>query len=286
MFLKMRGRKVLSFDTSGINALRGDSESASLMAGVKTGFHTRLNATNVDEVIATSEEAERTALLDVCQQLLGGGDCIQPYHWILEILISDYERHGKSSWKSLDIRARDYEQEILSREVAHALSQEQRTFAKQAQKQFVDLFGDPRPEFEKLFAAGTGRPSSFRELVTVLQVTGGAFWSYAAVLYERVAGHKPAEDKLRDFVADCPPFHALVLAIVMAQYERSVRDLKVGASYRAERLDLYAAVYLPYCDQFITADERQERCLREIAAVAGLGVAIRSYKDFRKETIG
>jgi hypothetical protein len=41
-------------------------------------------------------------------------------------------------------------------------------------------------------------------------------------------------------------------------------------------------VYLPYCDKFVTAEENgeQERCLREVVAVAGLETEILSYDDF------
>ena len=72
--------------------LKDDSDSSSLIAGIKAGFHTRLTATNAEEVIATSEEAKRTALLNTCQQPLAGTDCIQPYRWITELLVRDYER--------------------------------------------------------------------------------------------------------------------------------------------------------------------------------------------------
>ncbi|PYU16704.1 MAG: hypothetical protein DMG29_03525 [Acidobacteria bacterium] len=69
----------------------------------------------MEEVIATFEEAERTALLNICQQPLAGIDCIQPHHWITELLVRDYERHGRNSWMLLDIRAQAYGQEIIRR---------------------------------------------------------------------------------------------------------------------------------------------------------------------------
>ena len=42
------------------------------------------------------------------------------------------------------------------------------------------------------------------------------------------------------------------------------------------------SAYLPYCDKFITAEKNreQEKCLREVAAIAKLETAIVDYDDF------
>ena len=40
--------------------------------------------------------------------------------------------------------------------------------------------------------------------------------------------------------------------------------------FEAGRNDMFMAVHLPYCDKFVTAEKygEQERCLREVVAVA------------------
>ena len=38
--------------------------------------------------------------------------------------------------------------------------------------------------------------------------------------------------------------------------------------------------YLPYCDKFVTADGEQEKCLREIAHLAGVRTEVLSYDGF------
>ena len=45
--------------------------------------------------------------------------------------------------------------------------------------------------------------------------------------------------------------------------------------------DLYASVYLPYCEQFVTADLIQREALEQVASLAKLAVKVRSYADFR-----
>jgi hypothetical protein len=66
----------------------------------------------------------------------------------------------------------------------------------------------------------------------------------------------------------------------MRWYDRALRDRHKGEKYKAECSDLFMAAHLPYCDKFITADPEQEKCLREIAMLAGLETQILSYDDF------
>src|SRR5579884_3115632 len=94
---------------------------------------------------------------------------------------------------------------------------------------------------------------------------------------------RPDRSTVRRFVEACPPFRALVLAVCLAQYEHCIKEPNSGPSYRAGCSDLLMAVYLPYCDQFVTGDHRQERCLTEIGKVAGLTTEIRSYEAFRSQ---
>jgi hypothetical protein len=103
------------------------------------------------------------------------------------------------------------------------------------------------------------------------------------VFYKHGAKRKPGEAKLRKFIKVCPPFHAFVLSLVMAEYGYSVRHSKALGSYRAERSDLVSALYLPYCDIFVTDDKRQLRCLPEIATASNLSVEILRYAAFRKK---
>jgi hypothetical protein len=87
------------------------------------------------------------------------------------------------------------------------------------------VFTDARPHFEELFGTGKeSRPSSVADLVGWLQGARGAFWNFGQGLYERVAKRKPDEDTIRRFIAECPPFHALLLATCVAQYDRAIRE--------------------------------------------------------------
>jgi len=292
----MQAKKTLTFDSSAINRLTEDKESDVLIAAVKTAYFVRLTATNVDELIATPKKKligpptekrkKRDALLKTCGDLLTVGECIFPHHFISDALVMDYQNHGQSNWQTLKIRSRHYEDLISRPELVKELSISQRNFGKRTQSAFARTFAGLGRKLERLFKKRiVKRPASFAELLSILQVPKGAFWQFAAVFYKHGAKRKPGEAKIRKFIAACPPFHAFVLSLVMAEYGYSVRDHKALGSYRAGRSDLLSALYLPYCDIFVSDDKVQLRCLPEIAGVCYPSVEILRYKDFRKKFI-
>jgi hypothetical protein len=52
--------------------------------------------------------------------------------------------------------------------------------------------------------------------------------------------------------------------------------------YKAGRLDLFSAAYLPYCDRFVTDDAGQYKALRLVADEARLPTDVCTYTDFRR----
>jgi hypothetical protein len=68
----------------------------------------------------------------------------------------------------------------------------------------------------------------------------------------------------------------------MARYDLGLRDPHEGERFEAGRNDLQMAVYLPYCDEFVTDEKRGEhaRCMKEIVAVTGLATGILTFDEF------
>ena len=190
----------------------------------------------------------------------------------------------KSRWQSLSLRSRDYENSIVRRDLVNSLSVQQRNFGRRTQTKFAKTFVGLGKKLEKLFIKGLQRPASFAELLSLLQVRGG-LWKIAAVFYKHGANRKPREATLRRFIGACPPFYAFVLSVFMAEYGYGVRSAKALGSYRAERSDLLSALYLPYCDIFVTDNKRQLRCLPEIAGVARSSVEILKDPDLGRRSI-
>lgn len=280
-------KPILVFDTSVINQLTAEKDFPALAAGLTAAYSTRLTGSNIAELVATTKSEKRERLLNTCQRLLASGDCIDPFNWIVEKHTKAFDQNPAGyDWKKINIRNRGIEQEIVRRSfVDDELARQEKESATVTKESFEDTFCSMRPAFDGIFSKGTERPTAFADFVKILQKPGGAFWSgYGHKFYARSVKDAPDEAKVRDFADRCPPFLMMVLAAVMAQYKRAIVETP-KKNKRAGRVDLLMSVYLPYCRVFVTHDDDQEACLREMAAVANLDKEILSYDDFRSRLL-
>jgi hypothetical protein len=274
---------ILALDTSSINRLTADPEFTVLMAGLKTGYYTRLNGSNIAEIAATQKAEKRGRLLDTCQRLLVQGDCIDPFAWIVEKQTKRFDSNPKDyDWKKVNVRNCVFEKEVRDRESLNdEMAQQEKASAEEAKKRFEDIFCSMRPGFDEIFSNGTERPETFADFVKVLQKPGGAFWTgYGHKFYARNVKDEPNEAKIRDFADRCPPFLMMILGAVMAQFKRAIVSTPPPKK-RAGRVDLLMGIYLTYCRIFVTDDRDQVTCLRDMGAVGGLATEVLSYKEFR-----
>jgi hypothetical protein len=282
----MFGKPRLSFDTSAINHLTDSPHRTALLAGIQAGYFTRLTFPSVSEPLGTTDAARRNKLLDTLNSLRSGGECIDAHHAILTQLVENHVKTGTSRWDSLQLRFPECEDAIATRtDLSDGLAQEERETLMAAEVQFKGIFAEIRPIFEKVFESGTERPANADELLPHLNGDGGAFWKMAANLYERAAKERaikkhPSEAEIRVFAEECPPFLALMLGLVHTQFEWSINGTPVNERKRVGRLDMFSAIYLPYCDIYVSQDREQRRCLAEIAVTAKLPVEVLSFTEF------
>jgi hypothetical protein len=277
----MNGQQRLSFDTSAVNGLADSNDRTALLAGIRSGYFTRLTFPSITEPLAASDADRRNKLFDILNALRLNGECLQAHQTILTQLVQNHQRDGNSKWNLMNIRFAECEVGIARRDFSENESEEEREFASATEIQFEKTFADVRPNFEKVFEEGkTERPTNADELLNHLDGEGGAFWMMATNLYERAANIRPAEVQMRAFTKDCPPFFALMLGLVHAQFEWSITANPAKKRKRVGKLDLFSALYLPYCDIYITDDDEQRKCLIGIASTAKLPVEILSFRDF------
>ncbi len=280
---------IVSFDTSSHNRLAKDGASSEpVLAGLKSGLSFRFVGLSIDEMVATADPVMRAALFAYCSRIQDGlSECIYPHNELIKRMVVEHHKNASAfNWKTVDVRAREYERAMRTRELVddEALSSEQRADLKARRREYEDMWAGLRAELAEVFREhGEAPPPTFREVVARSKGEGSLIWSMGKLLYDRGAETNASEATVRDFMDACPPFRALVYAILLSWYDRAVRDEK-GEKFEAGRNDLFMAVHLPYCDQFVTAEVygEQERCLREVASVAGLETEILSYDHFCK----
>lgn len=274
----MRNRII--FDTTGINKLEsGGQASEPLMRGLECGFEVILTGMSADEIVATKGPEKREALLSRFGRRLYSAKCIWPAGEIIRLLVSaHFGDPAQFEWTKVDVRAREYEDTIASRDFDDNLCVQQRSQQFETQKEFEKMWKELRPKMDAILAKDPSkRPITYRDAVAIATMDGGTLWGLGQGLY-KVTGKEPTEAEIRTFMDICPPFRAACYGLVMAWYKGSLR-MRDGTP-TSGRNDLLMATYLPYCDRFVTDDWPQRRELREIAAEARTECEILSFKEF------
>ncbi len=270
-----------------MNALAADEDSIALIQGLGIAYHLGITESLISEVIATPDEEDRKALLDLLKRFLNFGTCIMPYNWIVEEQAKAYQRDpGGYDWKRLNVQFREAEQEIVRQEFIHSISDETRGNHKEWEKQFRDIYRTAKPAFQKIFRVGSDEWPSLREVTEKLLAERGAHLAIGASLIEKATGTRPGEAQTKDFIEHCPPFKALLVALCFAQYGRCIRPERKQSLGKAGRVDMFSAVYLAYCSVFVTSDDGQCKALTAVSELAALEASIVMYRDFRNELVG
>lgn len=280
----MEYKPVRTFDTSGINCLADDPDSDLLIAHLRAGSHTRFTFTNILEIIANEDGERRRKLFDTCSRLLASGDCIDPQRRVMQNMVAGFEQTSPFDWTEVGVRFPAAERAIARRmDFSDDHARREREKARACEKEFRKMFADMRPAFDSLYEMGTDRPpANASDWVNQARINGGPFWILAGKLYSYVANHAVDEATIRRFVAQCPPFHAWVIALSVAMYDRCMRPTKVSPSLKSERNDIIMSFSFPYCRQIVSDDRKLLACYREVVSICGLNVAVLSYQKFRE----
>jgi hypothetical protein len=277
---------IITFDTSTHNRLVEDGAcSERLIAAIGTGAFFRFAGLAIEELISTPGPVKRTTLFNYCARLQNGlTDCLYPQNELIRLLVVDHFKNLSAfDWTAVDVRAWEYEDAIRLRYFItdEQLAADQCRELRSRQKSYKQMFSNLRPELRKVFDAhGEAPPTTLRDAVSRLQGTEKSLiWSMGKLLYDRGAGTDASLATVQQFIESCPPFRALVYGMIMSWYDLGVRDPRIGEKFKAGGNDLFMSIYLPYCDKFVTAEKNgeQEKCLREIAFLAGLKTEVLSY---------
>ena len=276
----------LVFDTSAINKLADDVDSDAIVKSLGLLYRIGITATAISEIIATSDENDRKSLLDVVKRLLAHGNCIMPFNWIIEEQAKAYQGDSAGyDWKRLNVRVAAVEREVARQEFMDDMSEQTRREMKEWDKQYANIFRNAKPAFQNLFVPNKTRPS-IREVTEILMGEGGAHLRIGAGLFERAAGTRPIEARMKDFIERCPPFRALLVALCFSQYDRCIREERRQSLGKAGRNDMFSAVYLAYCKVFVTDDDGHCKAMKVVADLTGLDTAVLTYEEFRSGLVG
>jgi hypothetical protein len=249
------------------------------------GFQVRLTETNLSEIAATTAPERRDKLIALCRHLNYHGECIRPYNWIIEQLSKEHARNpAHFDWTWLAVRGPELEEELTRSEFlgTSELAEEILADFEAHSDRFEKIYGDARPAFDRIFEGKQKQRPPISKLVEALKADNGAFWRLGMGMYRRACGREIDEAGMQAFLDACPPFNAALLSLCVAQFHRCIRHVRAKADYKAGRLDLFQAVYLPYCDSFITNDEGQRNSFAFVAAEGGLTTEVCRFAEFQR----
>ena len=279
------------FDTSGINCLMKNSNGQEIIERLSRSHYVRITETSISELSATPDADDRKKLIDVCEQLMEFGECLLPHQEIMhEMAECNWRYKSRFLWEEVEARSPDLENEIKRRKFLSQddLAEESSKYAKTQKKTFKQIFRDSLEKFRDDFEEAMKKEPDEMTLdrfIQIVKADGGPFWKSISGFYARTHIFGLDEIEAKEFIARCPPYHAIALGIDIAQYQYGIPRAQ-QEEYDAGPFDLFMAIYLPYTDFFVTNDPGQTNALRAIAQEVGLSVRILNYDEFCKELLG
>ena len=181
-----------------------DADGPALIAGLKSGYFVRFPFTVVSEIIATSCGVRRKELLQVCRTLLrSAGDCIEPHHEIIRIMVSRFENSLPLDLASVNLRMDEAERKILLGETFdEGLADQEREETRANNKVFVGVYANAKTAFDELATKGIAMPRTAGELVSLLQA-GGTFWNSGSQPLRAGCYGSPRLTETSSYFTDC-----------------------------------------------------------------------------------
>lgn len=271
------------FDNSPLSRLLEETaaDRYALLSGLRTFAVLRVTGMNVVETANIQNRKQRTEKLRFLGEVAGSVNPYQTPNDLLADIARAYETGGilqlGDSWNWLALNnPEEFTDELAVDGLAWHASREQ---------WFRTMHEQLRTKYESLFRNGAAtRPRNAAELLKYFIATRQAYYDTLLLdIYERQTGRRPSYDEFSTFLdaKDTRGWALFWLARVYAKYHRSIQRQHYGSKVNAGFHDLDSAIYLPYCDWFVTGDEPQRRAFRMLNVLNSRSTKIVAYRHFR-----
>jgi hypothetical protein len=152
---------------------------------------------------------------------------------------------------------------------------------------FKQSHREARLRFQKLFESGMAeRPRSGAGVIRSICKQDQWLSDHVAPTYKQFTGIDISNAELRQFLNERPEWVLYFLGWVYSMYRRAIREKGYGRNRKTGTVDLWCAVYLPYCDCLVTGDVGQRRALRVLNVFNPHRTKIISYNELRRRLLG
>jgi hypothetical protein len=252
------------------------------IAALRSGFSVQLTGMVVGELVSTQDAAKRELFIACCQRLLASGRSIWPPHEIIRLLILAHQNNPTGfDWRLINIGAPEYARAIVERDFDDALCLEEWEMQKHLEAQFLNHWRELGTKLQPLFVEKPSlRPKTYAKAVVIAtqKTTTSILLEIGRGLYNKVATVRLTDAEIESFINLCPPFRASCYAVLGSWFDCSLNH--PPPKHPVGRNDHMMAVYLPYCERFVTRDRKQTTRLKEIAKETQINCDIRYYDEY------
>ena len=281
------------FDTSALSAkhtasLFDDPDRSALVAGLLASGRVLITTINVIEACGCEDAERRTGVLRLQSELSRQLRPVLPPNELLRKVTIDHFHQKMTAeitvsddhtgiWWSL------HEPELLG----DTERDEVYRWKLALENPFTEAHRKIRPEFEVAFGSQS-KPLSVAHLIRFFRQNERRILDAVNPTYQAITGGPSLEIAgMRTLFEDLPAWPLYLGGWAHSLYHRGLKEQGYGASTNPGTIDLMSAVYLNYCDYFITSDTRQRRALRVLNALNPHQpkTRISSYEEFRNRLV-
>ena len=273
------------FDNSPLSRLLEESERDrdAILTGLRTFAILRVTGMNVIETIQVPNRDLRMTKLRLLKELTRAVNPYQTPNDLLGDIARAYQNYG-----SLDLG--DHVSWFVVNnpdEITDEMALAGLKWHRDREKWFRDMYEDLRATYQPLFETGTlPRPKSATDLLKYFISRRETYYDMLLLdIYERHTGYRPTHEEFTTFLEtkDACGWALFWLARIYAMFQRSIQRKRYSWKVNAGLHDLDSAIYLPYCDWFVTGDAPQRRAFRLLNALNRRPTRIVDYADFRRQ---
>lgn len=255
------------FDTSAINRLLRDTDHEALVRTLVATAEFRISAFNVIEAAKTGDSTRRIALLELLRRLSPSFRFLDRPNTIVRAAARAFANRGRTGRVTVTLN-RDPDLDGLwvglnnPHDIDEELRQELLDYAAQWERDFDEVVASDRDIVQRQLA---GVPSQARRPAQTLRAyirnQDQVYARVIAPIFERETGQELTATEYSDLGVE-PVWWLYLGAYAYGMHCRSVRLHGYSRRRVAGAFDLGQAIYLRFCDRFVTDDIAQYRALR------------------------
>jgi len=273
------------FDNSALSRLveEADADRAAIIGRLRAIGTPRISELNVIETARTSDAAVRTRKLELYKDLTGSvAPMNEPVELLEKLAKAHFDRAGNieaGNQYAYHLLANPNDASEQLREALTAWTVDQETRFKFLHETMRERFAGP---FEGEAAELLATEAKFLEFVfeTADATLGGLVTGF----YRDATDHELPRAEVSSFLDQVPAWKIFIAAHLHSLWVRSIKPKGPGRR-SAGIVDTDSAVYLNFCDRFITNDHAQRETLNVANQFNPRGTSVELYSDIRSQLL-